>query len=259
MTVYPRSFMRIHLDRFDRPLFQGAYQIIDAGTCDTWRCERLGSFQECEYAGGQLGIPDKTVDEAVQPTSPGGCYFRPEWQTMWYNEKSTAPSTAERRNICYCLFKVGRPWREVPSYAGDVVILDYMPIPDLATSNTYSSFPSNIYSFMSSSSNPYGGSSSNAYGGSSSSYGSSSNVYRDAREVVTNSYGGSSSYGSNLGSSYATPNTYSNTYSNSYNPASSSAYVPTSSSSNTYVGANSNPYGSSSYISYRDRLFVSSG
>eukprot|EP00457_Paulinella_chromatophora_P000268 gb/GEZN01000268.1/.p1 GENE.gb/GEZN01000268.1/~~gb/GEZN01000268.1/.p1 ORF type:complete len:1720 (+),score=86.51 gb/GEZN01000268.1/:80-5161(+) len=115
------------LDQFGRPVGFGNYMMPDQQTCEFWGCAMLVSKDECQFAATVLKMPDSQAAAATKTSSPAGCYFRPEWQTLWWNDISTAPGNPERRNICYCPKKVGTPWRDQPNYSGDTVILDAQP------------------------------------------------------------------------------------------------------------------------------------
>jgi len=77
--------------------------MIDKGYCEEWGCDRVYGEDECNYAATQIpGCLDKTPSEAKRDDTPAGCYYRPDFKTLWYNFYSRGPAETARQVLCYC-------------------------------------------------------------------------------------------------------------------------------------------------------------
>eukprot|EP00457_Paulinella_chromatophora_P013867 gb/GEZN01014223.1/.p1 GENE.gb/GEZN01014223.1/~~gb/GEZN01014223.1/.p1 ORF type:complete len:122 (-),score=20.47 gb/GEZN01014223.1/:447-812(-) len=84
----------------------GGYIVIGTGYCEDIgnKCHKISGPGECEYAAKEeLGLNFLlAVQQAVKQETPAGCYVRPEWNTLWFNQYSRAPASKGREVICRC-------------------------------------------------------------------------------------------------------------------------------------------------------------
>eukprot|EP00808_Paulinella_micropora_P005973 g33750.t1 len=92
------------VDHFHRFIGHGDYFVFSSNFCQNLGCDHVHSLKECEYASDSLQLTDPTASEATSPDSPFGCYFRPNFQTLWFNPYGKAPAQESRNSICYCEF-----------------------------------------------------------------------------------------------------------------------------------------------------------
>eukprot|EP00808_Paulinella_micropora_P003586 g64177.t1 len=90
------------IDTYHRFTGRGRYIATENGYCEDLGCDKVHSAEECEHASYEIQLSDHTVSPATQDTNPNGCYFRPNFQSLWFNPYGRSASAVSRNAICYC-------------------------------------------------------------------------------------------------------------------------------------------------------------